>query len=506
MMRPNILFLFSDQHAQAVSGCYGDAVVRTPNIDRLAREGVRFDNAYCPSPICVPSRMATLTARWPHRQECWTNDDILRSDLPSWLHRAGAAGYDPVLIGRLHAIGPDQLHGYAARQIGDHSPNFPGAPRQSLGLLEGANEPGPESLERSGPGMSAYQVKDADVTGAAVRWLRETGAARLAEGRPFCLTVGFMLPHPPYVVDGEAFGLYRGRVPPPALGPGEAVGGWHRWWRAARGIERIPPEQRDRARAAYWGLVHRLDEMIGRVLGALEAIGAMDRTLIVYASDHGDHLGERGLWWKHTFFEESVKVPLMLRLPGILPAGEARRQVVNLIDLSQTLLEAMGVPPLPHADGRSFWHVARDGSAPWQDETFSEYCTDPVPEWTGGRAVQQRMIRSGDWKLSIYDSDPPLLFDLASDPQERHDRAGDPACAEVLARLMERLTEGWNPSAIAARMRERRIEKDILAAWARQVRPTETHVWQFAPGINRLDRACETADAAPDALKGRKAE
>lgn len=487
MTPPNILFLFSDQHAQPVAGCYGDPVVQTPNIDRLAREGVRFDNAYCPSPICVPSRMATLTARWPHRQECWTNDDMLRSDLPSWLHRAGAAGFDPVLIGRLHAIGPDQLHGYAGREIGDHSPNFSGAARQSLGPLEGTNDPNLESLERSGPGMSAYQSKDEAVTDAAIGWLQDVGAARNSQGKPFCLTVGYMLPHPPYVVDRDAYSLYRDRVPAPKLGAESANDAWHNWWRTARGVEAVPHNQRDRARAAYWGLVHRLDQMIGRVLDTLEAIGALENTLIVYASDHGDHLGERGLWWKHTFFEESVKVPLIMRLPGVLPAGAIRNQVVNLIDLSQTLLDAMGAPQLPHADGRSFWKVAQDDAAPWDNETFSEYCTDPIPEWTGGRAVQQRMIRSNQWKLSIYDSDPPLLFDLGSDPKEQNNRANDPDCAEVFHELMARLTNDWAHEEIAARMQERRIEKDILAAWAREVQPEGTHVWRFQPDINRLD-------------------
>lgn len=487
MKRPNVLFLFSDQHAQKIAGCYGDRIVQTPNIDRIAYEGVRFDNAYCPSPICVPSRMATLTARWPHRLECWANDDILRSDLPSWLHLAGAAGFAPALIGRLHAIGPDQLHGYAERRIGDHSPNFPGTTRQSLGVLEGTNDPNLESLERSGPGMSAYQAKDEEVTEAAVRWLHETGAVRNAEGQPFCLTVGYMLPHPPYVVDSNAYEIYKGRVPAPALTAEDGDDAWHHWWRNSRGINEVPKIQRDRARAAYWGLVHRMDEMIGRVLDALEAIGALDNTLIVYASDHGDHVGERGLWWKHSFFEESVKVPLVMRLPGVLPSGESRKQVVNLIDLSQTLLEAMGERVLPHADGRSFWAVAKNGTAPWVNETFSEYCTDPVPEWTGGRAVQQRMVRSGDWKLSIYDGDPPLLFDLATDPLERQNRADDPSCADILRRLKARLMEDWSPETIANRMREKRIEKDILAAWAREVQPQGTHVWRFAPGINRLD-------------------
>jgi len=486
-MPKNLLFLFSDQHAQGVSGAYGDPIVQTPNIDRLAHEGLRFDNAYCPSPVCVPSRMSMLTARWPHRQACWTNDDVLGSDLPTWPHAMGAAGFDPVLIGRMHAIGPDQLHGYTSRQIGDHSPNYPGAERQPMGPLAGTNDPYRVSVAKSGPGMSAYQAKDGDVAQAAVDWLRTTGAAKRADDTPFCLTVGFMLPHPPYIADKAAFDIYRDRIPPPRLGPNDMTGAFHKWWRADRGMERVPEEERDRARAAYWALVHRLDEMIGQVLTALEEIGAMDDTLIVYASDHGDHLGERGLWWKHTFFDESAKVPLIMRLPGVLPAGETRDQVVNLVDLSQTMLDAMGVAQLPQADGQSFWPIACDAAQPWDNETFSEYCTDAVPDWTGGRAVQQRMIRSGHWKLCLYNGEPPLLFDLEADPQERENRANDPTCAEVLNRLTTRLTNDWSPDHIAAQMRERRVEKDLLATWARKTEPTGTHIWRFPTEVNRLD-------------------
>lgn len=483
----NVLFLFSDQHNQKVAGCYGDKLVKTPNIDRLAREGVRFDNAYCPSPICVPSRMSTLTARWPCRQECWTNDDILRSDIPSWLHGAGAAGYHSTLIGRLHAIGPDQLHGYADRPVGDHSPNWQGGERQSMGVLNNANDPTPESLENAGPGYCAYQKKDEDVTAAAVDWLTNQAPVLNAGGTPFCLTVGLILPHPPYVVDSEAYDLYAGKVPPPSKSKDAADHPFHRWWRDDRGISDVTPEQADRARTAYWGLVHRMDEMIGEILTALEKSGLLDDTLIIYASDHGDHLGERGLWWKHTFYEESVKVPLVMRLPGSLPAGEDRQQVVNLVDLSQTILEAMGTDVLPHADGRSFWQVAQDDNAPWENMTFSEYCTDPVPHWTGGRPVQQRMIRSDNWKLSIYDGDPPQLFDLENDPDELRDLAGHFEHQETLDRLMAKLTEDWQPEDIANRMKSRRIEKDILLKWAQNVQPVSNHIWKFKPEINRLE-------------------
>src|SRR5581483_6951433 len=333
MSRPNLLFLFSDQHARRVAGCYGDGTGVTPTLDRLARDGVLFENVYCPSPLCVPSRMSMLTGRYPYEQECWTNDDYLRSDAATWLHAAGAAGYRPVLAGRLHAMGPDQLHGYAERRVGDHSPNWGGVPRHDLGVLEKANDPWRESLERSGIGQSAYQVKDAETVTAACDYLREVAAAR-RDGRsdPFCLTVGFLLPHPPYVAWREDYERFDGRVPPPAYAaPPESAHAWEAWWRENRGIADVDDAAVRRARTAYYGLVYRLDSMIGEVLACLSQLGLADDTLVVYTTDHGDQLGERGLWWKHTLYEDSVRVPLILRWPARLPRRQRRAQVADLL-------------------------------------------------------------------------------------------------------------------------------------------------------------------------------
>ncbi|MCF3936683.1 sulfatase-like hydrolase/transferase [Acuticoccus sp. M5D2P5] len=476
----NLLFIFSDQHTRAIAGPYGDTVVETPALDRLAAEGVTFDAAYCPSPICVPSRMSMLTARWPHRQDCWTNDDILPSGHPTWLHAMGAGGHRPVLIGRLHALGPDQRHGYAERLVGEHSPNYPGPPRHDLGPLAGANDPDPRSLAAVGAGRSAYQAKDEAVVETAVDWLKANGR------EPFCLTVGLMLPHPPYVADEAAYRHYEGRVPPPTRGVPEDEPPFYAWWRRDRGIETPPPEAIERARTAYYGLVHRTDEMIGRLIATLEELGVLDDTLVVYASDHGDHIGERGLFWKHTFYEESAGIPLLMRLPGVLPAGERRGNVVNLVDLSQTMLDALGAPTLPNADGTSFWPLAKDGASPWADETFCEYCTDTVPYWTGGRAVRQRMVRAGRYKLVVFDEEAPLLFDLAADPGETRNLAEEPGHAAIRRQLERRVREGWDPVAIGARMERARRDKNILADWARTVRPESEHVWDFDPAINTL--------------------
>jgi len=148
---------------------------------------------------------------------------------------------------------------------------------------------------------------------------------------------------------------------------------------------------------------------------------------------------------------------------------------------------ALGGPALPYAHGRNLLPMARDASAPWIDEIFAEHCTDTVPAWTGGRTAQQRMIRSGNWKLIYAHGYPVQLYDLASDPHERRDLGGMAAHAAVRERLLARVLDGWDPERIAARIRERRREKDVLDAWARSVRPGDDYRWQLLPEHNRLD-------------------
>lgn len=495
MEHTDILLLFSDQHSQ-LAGCYGDRVVRTPHIDGLSRAGVTFDNAYCPSPICLPSRMSFLTAREPHQQECWTNEDILPSGVPTYAHALGAAGYDATLVGRMHSVGPDQTRGYRERLVGDHSTNWIGGQAHDLGVLDKANDPWRESLIASGPGRSAYEAHDHDVTDAAVSRLAELGARRAAgDTTPFALTVGWLLPHAPYVCDPDLFESYAGKVPPPAIPVPNDEHPHYAWWREDRGIAGATEAEITRARTAYYGLVTTLDAMVGRVLAALEAAGLAETTLVVYTSDHGEHLGNRGLWWKSTLYDDAAKVPLIMRWPGHIQPGERRDAVVNLTDVTATLLDMANAPALPNSQGRSFAPLLDDAAAPWDDETVSEYVNDGVPAWSGGRLVVSRMLRRGGFKLIYHRGHPEQLFDLDTDPEERIDLAGRPEYKEIQDSMRARLLRDWDPEAISAKVQTHMAEHRLLADWARAVQPDEIVRWRMKPGDNWLAIAPQPADA-----------
>lgn len=485
--RPNLLFIHSDQHNPRVSGCYGDPLVRTPHLDGIAEAGVLFENAYCPSPICVPSRMSSLTGRYPFENQVWTNSHILSSSIPTLAHSMGAGGYRPVLIGRMHALGPDQLHGYVDRPVGDHSANQPGGSPVDHGFLAGTNGPARVSLEKSGHGQNAYQVHDEDVTAAAVDFLRKTGEA------PFSLTVGFMLPHQPFVARLEDYSYYFDNMFPPRVDEpfSEMLHPHIRTWRSACGIEEVSHEEIRRARAAYWALVARMDAMIGNILDALEESGKADNTLIVYTSDHGEQVGEHGLWWKQTFYEDSVKVPAILSWPGELPEGIRMDHVISSLDLNATILDALGCPVLAGSRGRSLLPLMLNpDSEPWDDVAFSEFCLDsegaggPFPE----EGVIQRMVRRGPWKLNYYHGQPSQLFNLADDPFEREDRIDDPTCVQIVGDLTLEVMDGWDPEHVTRRLADLRSDVRILTQWGEKTHPPDLYRWELRPEMDYLNR------------------
>lgn len=485
--RPDILFIFSDQHAQRVAGCYGDPIAQTPALDRLSREGVTFDACYAPSPVCGPSRMAMLTARTPNSIGCWTNNDILPSDTPTYAHSLAASGYETISIGRLHVLGPDQHRGFTTRKVGDHSPNWPGVARHNMGILSKTHGPNRISVERSGKGNSAYQNLDEASLEAALAQLDSIHEKRSNEDtQPFFMQVGFMLPHPPYVARPEDYDLFAGKVPPARLPQAEVPHPWIDWWRKNRQIETVTDAEAERSRTAYYALARRMDLHVGMVLERLAELGLDENTLVVYASDHGDHIAERGLWWKHTMYDDSVKVPLVMRWPGRIPKSGRRSENVSLLDVAATFIDGAGAAPLPNSSARSLLDLASGNAPDWGDTVYSEYCASPDEAYSGGRWTLQRMVRAGHWKYIHHIGFPDQLFDLKTDPDEVCDLAADPRYQEILQSLRTKALADWDADSIMTAMARRSDDRAMLRQWAAATQPEDALRWHFEPEINYL--------------------
>jgi choline-sulfatase len=475
--RPNILVLMSDQHNAGVMGCAGDPVARTPNLDRLAAEGVRFSDAYCPAPLCVPSRMSFMTSRTPSRNRVWNNRHVLSSAIPTWTHYLGAGGYETALIGRMHFVGPDQRHGFELRPLGEFSAGHPGntwtggrAWRHYSDKSTGQNR---TAAETAGTGYSLYQWFDEQVAGSTCEYIRGK-AGGSGDGRPFAAVAGFLLPHCTFICPKALFDYYYERVEVPAASE-DAPPAVNRY-RRFRGLTdpELPAERVRIARAAYYGMCEFFDSQVGRVLDCLDETGLAGNTLVVYCSDHGEQAGEHGCWWKSTYYQGSAGVPLLARLPGTVPGGRVSGAVCNLMDLGPTLCEAAGAGPMRAVDGRSLWRALRgEHPADRVEETFSEFVDGRTGE-SDHPCLPSRMIRSGKWKLWVHEDEdrlPPVLFDLEADPAEMSDLGSDGAHASVRGKLLARLREGWDPE--LTRSETLRLDRDAaaLGAWGRAVRP-----------------------------------
>lgn len=451
--KPNILFLMSDEHAPMFSGPYGHPMVLTPNLDRLASEGVTFENAYCNSPLCVPSRMSLMTGRFVRNIGTWDNTSPLASDEVTWAHLLRAAGYDVVLAGKQHFIGPDQLHGFRAQLARDlHAeldhPIFPwGDGARPRGT------PWPDPLA-AGPGTGEHIAVDDQVEDAAVKYLRDPAR----QDQPWALCASFIAPHFPFVVPEKYWNMYPpDEIELPTIPPGhlESQHPAIKGMRAAFGLSGYANDVVRRARAGYFGLITYLDDKIGHLLNVLDEIGQAENTLVIYTSDHGEMAGEHGMWRKSNFYEQSARVPLQLRWPGSLPAGARVPEVVSLVDLVASIRRAADVPDVGGCDGTDLLPLACGEQLDWKDEAFSEYLAHGV---SGPMA----MLRRGRYKLNYYLDDAPELFDLEADPGEYTNLAKEPDMQSVLDHLRERLLSQWDPIALQAAVRTSQEQRMLI--------------------------------------------
>ncbi|PZR00504.1 MAG: choline-sulfatase [Cereibacter sphaeroides] len=473
MATPNIIVFMVDQLAGPLFPDGPADWLHTPNLKRLAEKSLRFTNAYCASPLCAPSRAAFMSGQLPSRNGVYDNAAEFRSDIPTYAHHLRGAGYRTILSGKMHFVGPDQLHGFEERLTTDIYP-------ADFGWTPDYRKPGERidwwyhnmgSVTGAGVAEITNQLEYDDAV-AFHSVQRVYDLARGADERPWMMTVSFTHPHDPYVARRKYWDLYEDcehlmpEVPPLPFEQQDAHSrrilnscNWHDY--------EITGEMVSRSRRAYFANISYIDDKIGEVLAALEA--TRQEAVIVFVSDHGDMLGERGLWFKMNFFDWSAKVPLMVSIPG--RDGGRVDQPVSTLDIAPTLCDLGGVD------------LGRVGE--WMDgvslvPVAAGQGRDAVPMEYAAEASEAPLValRKGQWKLILCPLDPDQLYDLDADPQELRNLATDPSHAETLAELKAEALARWDFG---------RFDGEVRASQSRRwvvydaLRNGSYHSWDFNP-------------------------
>ena len=458
MAQPNILIVMVDQLNGTLFPDGPAPWLHAPNLKALAARSVRFANSYTASPLCAPARASFISGQLPSRTGVYDNAAEFASSIPTYAHHLRRAGYQTCLSGKMHFVGPDQLHGFEQRLTTDIYP-------ADFGWTPDYRKPGERidwwyhnlgSVTGAGVAEITNQYEyDDDVAHQACQKLYDL--SRGADARPWCLTVSFSHPHDPYVARRKYWDLYDGcahlapEVPPipyTAQDPHAQRLMDACDWRAFD----LTPAQVARARRGYFANISYVDDKIGEVLAVLEA--TRQEAIVVFVSDHGDMLGERGLWFKMNFFEGSARVPMMIAAPGLAP--HLVEVPVSTIDLVPTLCELAGVSlaeVAPWTDGTSLVPLAM-GQGRFEPVRM-EYAAE-------GTIAPMVALRQGPWKYIRCAADPDLLFNLDEDPQERINRAGDPAALAALQSLREQVAARWNLAAFDADVRQSQARRWVV--------------------------------------------
>ncbi|MQQ07688.1 choline-sulfatase [Epibacterium sp. SM1979] len=475
-MSPNILILMVDQLNGTLFPDGPAEFLHTPNLKKLAARSTRFANAYTGSPLCAPGRAAFMSGQLPSRTGVYDNAAEFRSDIPTYAHHLRRAGYYTCLSGKMHFVGPDQLHGFEERLTTDIYP-------ADFGWTPDYRKPGERidwwyhnmgSVTGAGVAEISNQMEyDDEVAFNATQKIYDLSRGK--DDRPWALTVSFTHPHDPYVARKKYWDLYEDceHLLPEVGDLGYEQQDAHSKrifdandWRSFD----ISEEDIKRSRRAYFANISYLDDKIGEILEALESTRQDKDTIIFFVSDHGDMLGERGLWFKMSFFEGSARVPLMIAAPD-LPAGLIETPV-STIDVTPTLGALAGVDMAeiaPWTDGHNLVPLAQ--GTPREEPVLIEYAAEasyaPLVCW-----------REGKWKYNRCALDPDQLFDLEADPKELNNLAEDPAFAEVLAELRAKSISRWDLEAIDADIRASQARRWVVYEALRQ---GGYYPWDYQP-------------------------
>src|ERR1700734_3470550 len=426
---PNILIVMADQMAPAFLPIYGHPIVRTPNMQALAGDGIVFDSAYCASPLCAPSRASFMSGLLASRTRVYDNAAEFGADIPTFAHGLRARGYRTILSGKMHFCGPDQLHGFEERLTTDIYPaDFNWTPDWDRPDHRPSWYHNMSSVRDAGLCVRSNQL-DFDDEAAFMAERAIFDLARSRDQKPFLLVASFSHPHDPFAVPQRYWDLHRDEdIDMPT--PGVALDAHSRRLRHVCAMDAEPVTEAEvrAARRAYYGAIAYIDDLVGRLMQALRSAALAEDTIVIVTSDHGEMLGERGLWYKMTFFEGGCRVPLIVHAPGKFDARHVSESVSHL-DVLPTLVElGRGTPrdQWPDTlDGRSLVpHLLNNGKA--HDEAIGEYLAE-------GAIALIVMVRRGDFKFIHTPSDPDQLFNVTADPLERSNLAGLPEHAARVA-------------------------------------------------------------------------
>ena len=472
--KPNVLILMVDQLNGTLFPDGPAQWLHTPNLKRLAERSTRFVNAYTASPLCAPGRAAFMSGQLPSKNQVYDNAAEFSSSIPTYAHHLRRAGYHTCLSGKMHFVGPDQLHGFEERLTTDIYP-------ADFGWTPDYRKPGERidwwyhnmgSVTGAGVAEITNQLEyDDEVAHHATRKLYDL--ARGADQRPWCLTVSFTHPHDPYVARQKYWDLYAdcAHLQPQVAAilyqdqdaHSKRIFDANDW----RSYE-IADTMIERSRRAYFANISYLDEKIGEILGVLEATGQSAN--IIFVSDHGDMLGERGLWFKMSFFEGSARVPLMISSPDMTPG--LVHAPVSTIDLCPTLCDLAGVEMdevAPWTAGESLVSLGQG------TERLSPVMMEYAAEASYAPMVSLRLER---WKFNRCAIDPDQLFDLEADPNELHNLAALPEHQEVVSRLSAEVDARWDLDAFDAAVRQSQACRWVVYEALRQ---GGYYPWDYQP-------------------------
>ena len=435
---PNVLLIMTDQQRTDTLGFRGETPCRTPHVDSIAANGVSFDNAITPCPLCLPSRAALFTGLYPTQNDMMSNQSGYLSKCQMFDHFRGH-GYQINYSGKWH-LGEGNIGEFTDRHAGDSTTEYSRWCRDQ-GLIDGWMFNDPATRTTRTPSMSIPKVhcqdlpvgktNEAYITDFAVDMIRTRDRDRL-----FFQVCSYNGPHPPFMIPEPYFSMYDpADVPTPAnFGPREGEHPAHAqsYYRDLFNDHGQDFEDWRASYAVYWGFVTMIDDFVGKLLGVMAEEGLMDDTIVVFTSDHGENLGAHGLWQKMVAFEESIRVPLILSVPGEA-SGVRSLALASLVDLAPTLSALCGLPDQPNWPGQDLWQLDWGYDARPAQMAMHR----PLGDWM--KVADWRMIKADGLKYVWHRGMEDELFDLTADPGELENLIDSEAYADRRNGLQDEL-------------------------------------------------------------------